>query len=86
MVWQDLVITIVTILFAYAMIPQIYYGFRKKIGAITYQFSIVNIFAMTALTVTYYSLGLIFATIVNSILTILWIILLIQRIIYLPPK
>ena len=71
MVWQDIVIAIASIVFVYAMIPQIHYGFKKKIGAITYQFSILNILAMVALTITYYSLGLTFSTIINFVITLL---------------
>ena len=84
--WQDAVITIASIIFVYAMIPQIYFGFKKKIGVITYQFSILNTFAMTALTITYYSLNLTFSTVINFIITLLWITLIIQRIIYPIPK
>ena len=82
MVWQDIVITIVSIVFVYAMIPQIIYGFKKKKGVITYQFSILNMLAMIALAIAYFSLGLIFSTIISIIIWIGWLILLIQRIIY----
>lgn len=82
MTWQDIIITIASVVFVYAMLPQIIYGFKKKKGIITYQFSILNIVAMIALTITYFSLGLIFSTIISLIITMLWIVLLIQRIIY----
>lgn len=82
MVWQDIVITFVSIVFAYAMLPQITYGFKKKRGVITYQFSILNIISMGALIIAYYSLGLFFSAIMSVIIWIFWIILLLQKIIY----
>ena len=82
--WQDIVITIASIVFVYAMVPQIIYGYKKRLGVITYQFSILNTVAMIALTITYYSLGLTLSTIISFVLTVLYLILLIQRIIYSP--
>lgn len=82
MIWQDFVITFVSIVFAYAMLPQITYGFKKKRGVITYQFSILNIISMTALIIAYFSLGLFFSVIMSVIIWIFWIILLLQKIIY----
>jgi hypothetical protein len=82
MVWQDIAITLVSVVFAYAIIPQIIYGFRKRRGVITYQFSILNILAMIVLTIVYFGLNLIFSTIISTIITIFWIILLIQKIKY----
>ena len=32
MIWQDVVIAIVNILFSYALIPQVYKGFKHKKG------------------------------------------------------
>ena len=80
--WQDIVITVASVVFVYAMVPQIIYGYAKKQGVITYQFSILNIIAMIALTINYYSLNLLFSAAVSLVLTVLWTVLLIQRIIY----
>lgn len=82
MIWQDAVVSIASIVFIYAMIPQIIYGFKKKRGLITYQFSILNILAMIALSIAYFSLDMLFSTIASVIITSLWTTLLIQRIIY----
>lgn len=82
MMWQDIVVTIVSLTFVYAMIPQIIYGFKKKEGVITYQFSVLNIFAMVALIIAYYSLGLVFATAISVVILLGWTTLFIQKIIY----
>jgi len=82
MTWQNIAITAASIIFVYAMLPQIIYGFKKRRGVITYQFSILNIIAMLALTIAYWSRGLIFSTVINAVITILWGVLLFQRIIY----
>ncbi|MBI2673102.1 hypothetical protein HYX19_02480 [Candidatus Woesearchaeota archaeon] len=80
--WQDIVISIASIIFVYAMIPQIIYGFKTKKGLISVQFSLLNILAMIGLVVVYVSFGLIFSTVLNIIITLLWFILLIQRLKY----
>ncbi len=82
MMWQDLVVGIVSFVFAYAMLPQIIYGFKKKRGVITYQFSVLNMICMVALIIAYYSLGLVFATAISVIIMIGWTILFIQKLIY----
>ncbi len=82
MMWQDVVVTIVSLVFAYAMIPQIIYGFKKKKGVITYQFSLLNMLSMVALIIAYYTLGLIFATIISFFILIGWTTLFIQKIVY----
>ncbi len=80
--WQDIVVSIASIIFVYAMIPQIIYGFKTKKGLISVQFSLLNILAMTGLVVVYATFGLIFSTALNIIITLLWFILLIQRLKY----
>jgi hypothetical protein len=82
MTWQDITISIVGIVFIYSMIPQIIYGFKKKRGVITYQFSVLNIIAMIVLAITYLSMGLLFSVIMSVLSVLLWTILLIQKMIY----
>ncbi len=86
MVWQDIIVSIASIIFVYAMIPQIIYGFKTKKGLISIQFSLLNIVAMIGLIIVYASFNLIFSTILNSIIAFLWFILLIQRLKYGPVK
>jgi len=82
MVWQDYVFTFATILFGYALIPQIYHGFKHKKKTITLQTSIITVFGLLAVAVTFYTLDLIISSIVNIFIAILWFILFIQGIIY----
>jgi hypothetical protein len=42
MVWQDYAITIVNIIFGYALIPQVYQGFKDKKGYINLQTGLLN--------------------------------------------
>ena len=82
MIWQDIVASIASIIFVYAMMPQIIYGFKTRKGLIALQFSIINIIAMMGLVIVYFSLELYFAFILNILLIILWLILVFQRLIY----
>ena len=82
MIWQDIVISVVSIVFAYAMLPQIIYGFKKRKGVITYQFSVLNMICMIALIIAYYSLGLIFTTVISVGIFVGWALLFIQKIVY----
>jgi len=82
MIWQDLVIAIVSILFAYALIPQVIKGFREKKKHIAVQTGLINAAGMYAVAVAYASLGLIFSTIFGIITATLWLVLFIQSIIY----
>ncbi len=86
MIWQDLIVSIASIIFVYAMLPQIIYGFKTKKGLTSIQFSLLNIIAMVGLVIVYASFNLIFSTVLNVILMFLWFILLIQRLKYGPVK
>jgi len=80
--WQDTVITISVILFAYALIPQVIQGFKKKKQEITLQTSLITLIGMLAITITYFSLNLIFSTLTGAIAVILWTIIAMQKIFY----
>jgi hypothetical protein len=82
MIWQDIVASIASVIFIYAMMPQIIYGFKTRKGLIALQFSVINIIAMTGLVVVYFSLELYAAFVMNVVLIILWIILVFQRLEY----
>jgi len=82
MIWQDYVVAITTILFGYALIPQVYYGFKKKKTTITIQTSTITFLGLYTLAVTFLTLGLYFSTFANLITGTLWAILLIQKLIY----
>jgi len=80
--WQDYIITLSVLAFSYALIPQIYQGFKKKKGFITIQTSLITSLGMYALTYVYFTLNLYFSTIMVFITGTLWLILFIQKIIY----
>jgi hypothetical protein len=82
MVWQDIVITIVNIIFVYALIPQVYKGFKKKKSLITFQTAILTTIGLLGLLISFFSLNLIFSGITSSLTFFSWILLLIQSIIY----
>ncbi len=80
--WQDIVITVSIILFAYALIPQIVKGFRKRKQDILLQTSLITAIGMYAITIAYLTLGLIFSTITAAITGTLWAIIALQKIFY----
>lgn len=82
MVWQDTVITTIIILFSYALIPQIYQGFKEKKSLINLQTSLITSTGMYLLAIVYNTLGLTFSTIMSIITGTLWLIILIQRLVY----
>jgi len=82
MVWQDVIITIVIILFSYALVPQIYQGFKEKKGFINLQTSMITAIGMYSLAVIYLTLNLYFSSIISEITAILWTTLFFQKIIY----
>lgn len=82
MTWQDIVISIVIIAFAYALIPQIYQGFKQKKGFINLQTSGITSIGMYVLTFVYFTLSLYFSTIIGFITGTLWAILFFQKLIY----
>jgi hypothetical protein len=80
--WQDIVIAIANLVFSISLLPQVYYGFKKRLGLITVATSLptftglyIMAFALFTLTL-YYSAALTFFT------ATLWLILFIQRAVF----
>ena len=82
MVWQDIVIFIVNIIFAYALVPQVWKGFKEKKSHIAFQTGILTTTGMYALVIAFFSLGLFFSGIIGTFNATMWLILFIQSIIY----
>ena len=82
MIWQDIAITIIIIAFSYALIPQIYKGFKKKKSLINLQTSFITGLGMYLLSFIYFTMDLYFSTIISFITGIFWTILFIQGINY----
>lgn len=79
---QDTIITIVIVCFSYALIPQVYQGFKNKKGYISLQTSGITAIGMYILAIVYYTLGLIFSATISIITATIWTTLFVQKIIY----
>ncbi len=82
MVWQDIVISLTIILAGYALIPQVIHGFKVRKGLITYQTSIMYMIAIYTAAIVFITLKLYFSATMNFIIGTLWLVLLIQKIVY----
>ena len=82
MVWQDIALSIASVLLGYALFPQVIKGFKDKRQDLSLQTSTLTVLGLMIITFSYFTLELTFSTIVTGITTSLWITLLIQAIIY----
>ena len=80
--WQDIVISLSIIFATYALIPQVLQGFKVKKKLITTQTSLIYTIAIYSVTIAFFTLELYFSAIMDFIMGTLWLILLIQSIIY----
>ena len=82
MTWQDITLMTLNIFFGYALIPQVYYGFKSKTKHITLQTALITTLALYTQTFVFFTLQLTLTTIASSTIAFLWTLLLIQTIIY----
>jgi hypothetical protein len=82
MVWQDIIITLANLVFAYALVPQVIQGFKNKKGYINFQTGLLTTAGMYAMTFAFFTLGLTFSWIIGAFNATMWLILFIQRIVY----
>jgi len=82
MVWQDIVITIASIVFSIALVPQVITGFKHKKGFVTLAASIPTTLGLYTLTFTYLTLSLTYSAITVFITGTLWWILFMQSIVF----
>jgi len=82
MIWQDLVIAVVNILFSYALIPQVYHGFKKRKSTVVLQTSIIMTIGLYVMAFAFFTLKLYFSTVLAIITGTMWFLLLIQNLIY----
>ena len=80
--WQDKIIAITSIMFAYALAVQVYHGFEKKRGIVHLQTSTIFALGSMILTFVFYTLGLFFTAGISFINGLLWISLFVQKITY----
>jgi hypothetical protein len=82
MVLQDLIISIINLILSISLIPEVYLGFRKRKGFITLRTSVPTTFSLYALSIVYYTLDLNLAALTSLFMATLWLLFLIQKIIY----
>ena len=82
MTWQDIVITIANIIFTIALVPQIHHGFSKKTGPIKLITSIPIATALYGISIAYWSVGLYSSSVISMFTGAMWIILVVQNLIY----
>ncbi|MBW2992416.1 hypothetical protein KY345_04330 [Candidatus Woesearchaeota archaeon] len=82
MIWQDVIIAVANLMFTYSLIYQVYYGFKKKKGLLTFTTSILTFIGLYAVTIAFITLSLYYSAITAGINATLWLMLFIQRIIY----
>lgn len=76
--WQDYVMAAAAISFSYALVPQVYYGFKNKVKTIRKQTGIITTLGLSAIAYAQYSLDLDFSTITTTAATTLWGTLTVQ--------
>lgn len=82
MLWQDYVIAICSVMFSYALVPQVVRGFRERRGTIVMQTALITTIGMYIMTVMFFTLGLYFSMVVSCITGTLWLLLFLQKAIY----
>ncbi|MDP1695803.1 MAG: hypothetical protein Q8L29_02750 [archaeon] len=82
MVWQDIVIGIASALFAYSLVFQVYVGFKEKKGFIASQTSLLTTIGLYMTAVAYFTLNLYISAIIILFSGTMWLLLLVQRLIY----
>jgi len=82
MIWQDLVISIVNIVFSISLVPQVIHGFKEKKALITFATSIPTFLGLYVLAFTFFTLDLYYSSILSFLTATLWLVLFIQGLIY----
>ena len=82
MLWQDLVIMVVVIVFTVSLIPQVHHGYKKKKGLITLATSVPTTIGLFVLSFVYSTLDLYLSAIISLFTAIIWLIMVIQRLKY----
>jgi len=80
--WHDLMLTLGSVMGAFALLPQVWSGFVNRSGAIEPATAMMNVAIMVAVGITYYDLGLRRSAAAIMVLGALWAVLLYQNAIY----
>ena len=82
MVWQDIVMMIVNIVFSLSLVPQVHHGFKRKRGFITLATSIPTCIGGYVTSFALFTLHLYFSGTAAAFTGTLWLVLLVQRVVY----
>lgn len=82
MIWQDLVISVSSLVFSLSLVPQVYEGFRTKKGLVTMATSAPTVIGLYAISIAYFTLSLSFSSVLAFTTGTLWLLLFIQRAVY----
>jgi uncharacterized protein with PQ loop repeat len=80
--WQDIALASVSIILAYALVPQVVQGFKTKKKTVSTQTAVIAFVGMFIVTSLYLIMGLYFASAVAFVTGILWLIIFLQGIAY----
>ena len=82
MFWQDIVIAVANVLFNIALVPQVYHGFKKRKKTVVFHTSLLTVLALYAMAFSFFTLGLYFAFAMVTLTGTLWLVILIQGLVY----
>jgi len=82
MIWQDIVIAIASIVFSFALVLQVYHGFKYKSGPIKLETSIPTFLGLYVICFVYITLTLYFSASISFLVGTIWFILFVQRLLY----
>ena len=80
--WQDIAITIISVIFGIALAPQVIHGFKTKKKIINFSTALITFMGAFVIAAIYLTLNLYSAMVIQLILGGLWLVLFIQSIIY----
>jgi hypothetical protein len=86
MLWQDAFCAGIQILLSISLVPQVYDGFRKKVGPIKFLTSIPTFLGLYCLAGIYITLSLYFTAAMTFLCATLWFLLFLQRVFYTSNK
>ncbi|MDO8508766.1 MAG: hypothetical protein Q7S27_03725 [Nanoarchaeota archaeon] len=82
MIWQDILISIANIIFGYSLAFQVYKGFKDKKKYLTLQTSSLTAIGLFMLSISFFTLNLIYSTIIALFNGTMWFLLFLQGLIY----
>ena len=80
--WQDILISTMNVVFAWALVPQIYKSYQQKRSGVSLLTSSQTVGALWVIAICYVTLGLYFSAILISISGLLWFVIMVQRLYY----